>query len=150
MNFGFDLDGVIANIDHRLPLITDGAHDWDRFFSNEEIQKDLPVIPTRLMMHALYSNRHRIIIISGRSKRTEAATQAWLYSCGFLYHDLILRPDGDHSYRDASEWKVTILLEQAIHVLFDDSMANVLAARKAGVEGILYAAQAPRLIPHGI
>lgn len=69
----FDLDGTLANIDHRLHFLD--RNDWDGFF--KACDKDEPVKDVIQILLDL-SEFHEVQIWSGRSAVVEAKTLEWL------------------------------------------------------------------------
>lgn len=76
MFFVYDLDGTIANIEHRAHYVRDGAKQWDKFF--EACDKDLPETEVINSLVALFEAGHTVEIWSGRSDVVRAKTEAWL------------------------------------------------------------------------
>lgn len=76
MNVIFDLDGTLANIDHRTHFVRGGRRDWDSFFA--ACVDDLPVPHVIETFHAHLAAGHRVRIWSGRSDVVRAETEQWL------------------------------------------------------------------------
>ena len=93
-NVIFDLDGTLALIDDRRALATkdNGKMDWDVFFDPKNIDLDLPHHAVIAMAQTLKAAGHRIIILSGRSKGTKDATNAWLKKFNVPCDILKMRP----------------------------------------------------------
>ena len=92
-NVIFDLDGTLALIDARRALATkSGKMDWDVFFDPKNIDLDLPHHAVIAMAQTLKAAGHRIIILSGRSKGTKDATNAWLKKFNGPCDSLKMRP----------------------------------------------------------
>ena len=93
-NVIFDLDGTLALIDDRRALATkdNGKMDWDVFFDPKNIDLDLPNHGVIAMAQTLKAAGHRIIILSGRSKGTKDATNAWLKKFNVPCDILKMRP----------------------------------------------------------
>ena len=92
-NVIFDLDGTLALIDARRALATkSGKMDWDVFFDPKNIDLDLPNHGVIAMAQTLKAAGHRIIIFSGRSKRTKDVTKAWLDKFDVPFDVLKMRP----------------------------------------------------------
>lgn len=91
----FDLDGTLANIDHRLPHITKYPKNWDKFYQN--IHLDEP----KLAIIELYKRFHQandtIIVCSGRSDICKKETEQWLTDNKLLYSELLMRKHEDRS-----------------------------------------------------
>ena len=90
----FDLDGTLALIDDRRALATkdNGKMNWDVFFDPKNIDLDLPNHGVIAMAQTLKAAGHRIIIFSGRSKRTKDVTKAWLDKFDVPFDVLKMRP----------------------------------------------------------
>lgn len=90
----FDLDGTLANIDHRLPFIQSKPKNWDAF--NAAVHLDSPKEVIVDLCTQLYGNERNIIIIcSGRNVDTKEETQQWLQKHGVGYHHIFMRPSED-------------------------------------------------------
>lgn len=92
----FDLDGTIANIDHRTHFVRGGRKDWDAFFA--ACVDDLPVSHVIDTLHAHVEAGHDVRIWSARSDVVRAETEQWLYDAGvpatYLQH---MRAAGDNT-----------------------------------------------------
>lgn len=94
----FDLDGTLANIDHRRHFVENGAKDWDAFFA--ACDKDLPTIWCSVLA-TLWGTGHDVQIWSGRSEVVRGKTEHWLDT--HIYKprrsvgrpNLRMRPEGD-------------------------------------------------------
>lgn len=112
----FDIDGTLANAEHRLHFIKDTAYfvgdplkpNWDAFLSTEQMMSDAPIPQTWAIMEGLISEGARIIFITGRPERERASTWEWLteedcecrhYPSRYLIANtsnrLYMRSDGD-------------------------------------------------------
>lgn len=90
----FDIDGTLADITHRLDFIKSKPKNWDAFDAG--IPHDKQIFATAELCRSLYSsNRHKIILATGRNIRTKQATEDWLKSVDIPYHDLYMRPKND-------------------------------------------------------
>lgn len=114
MIFIFDIDGTLANLNHRLHFIQDGKQDWDSFF--EACDKDIPIYPVLTTCQLLVDAGATILLVSGRSDAVRDKTVAWLNRRGVPFHGLYMRKAGDHRQDDvvkaelleelANEWNV--------------------------------------------
>lgn len=89
----FDLDGTLADITKRRGMSTkeNGKIDWDIFFKPENIWFDKPNEPV-IEMAKILSQKHRIVILSGRSKATKQETVRWLKKFEVPFDVLKMRP----------------------------------------------------------
>jgi hypothetical protein len=126
-----DLDGVVADVRHRLHHLEGGRKDWDAFFAGIA---DDAVHPEGLAVAKELAREHELVYLSGRPERTRAATEHWLARHGAPEGTVLLRRDGDR--RPARVTKVGILRRLArdrpVAVLVDDDAAVCRAARDAG------------------
>ncbi|HEX6327136.1 MAG TPA: hypothetical protein VFZ72_11260 [Jiangellaceae bacterium] len=126
-----DLDGVVADVRHRLHHLKSGRKDWDAFFAGIP---DDPAHPEGLAVANELAREHELVYLSGRPERTRTATQEWLDRHDAPAGTVLLRRDGDR--RPARVTKVGILRrlarERPVAVLVDDDPAVCRAAREAG------------------
>lgn len=99
MDIIVDIDGTIADISHRAPLLPKnrGFNGWDAFF--DACVHDRPIEPIIKMVFDLRMARHRVIFLTGRSRRIEEKTRDWIAKhVRFLpyEYDLFMREEGDH------------------------------------------------------
>lgn len=89
----FDLDGVLADVRHRLHLLGGRPKQWDKFFA---AAADDPVLSAGAdLAHELAAN-HEIVFLTGRPERSRALTQRWLSEHRLPAGRLLMRPDRDH------------------------------------------------------
>lgn len=90
-----DLDGTLANISHRVHLVHTDKPDWDAFYSlipGDEINEWC-----KSLMEAM-TDKHHVVIVSGRRKSCMKDTKEWLDRFEVPYHKLYLvRDDKDYS-----------------------------------------------------
>lgn len=126
-----DIDGVLANVEHRLHHLDRRPKDWARFFA--AMGDDQPYAEG-IELVTLLAHEHEVQYLSGRPERTRAVTQAWLAAHGAPRGTVTLRPDDDR--RPARMFKVGVLRRLAEHrdvaMLVDDDPAVCTAARAAG------------------
>lgn len=75
--FIFDLDGTLANIDHRLKYVTTKPANWGAF--NKLVYEDPVIDPVARVLHSLKTG-YEIVFMSGRegSERCVKQTEKWL------------------------------------------------------------------------
>jgi hypothetical protein len=121
----FDLDGTLANLDHRLWYIQKPDPDWRGFFS--ACDADSPIEPVvRILRHLDQSSY--VVIFSGRSDEARDLTVNWLDKHEIPYDALYMRKEGDirHDHIVKKE-----ILDQAIAdgwkpILFVDDRKQVV------------------------
>lgn len=100
----FDLDGTLALIEHRRPLVEGppGERNWPAFFA--ACVDDAPNWPVIAAFLAHLAAGHEVLIVSGRSDEVRAQTEEWiskhvLKGCGQGWGP-IMRPAGDFTPDD--------------------------------------------------
>ena len=88
----FDLDGTIANIEHRRHLLDSNDKNKFKIFEDECIN-DLPNTPVIKILNVLLATDAKILIFSGRSERVKLQTIEWLIANTALTQEL-LEQDG--------------------------------------------------------
>lgn len=95
----FDLDGTMANCDHRLHLIRNKPKQWLQFFLKSI--HDEPIIPTVKIYKALRSDPNNVmIILTARPERwgsheIRELTEQWLFNQDIKYRQLYMRSIND-------------------------------------------------------
>jgi len=87
-----DIDGTIANNDHRQNLLKE-FNDWDKFFSLLKDDEPIHVIIERVKQEVESSNH--IVFLTGRPEKYREMTNDWLskyFEDGF---SLLMRKDDD-------------------------------------------------------
>ena len=95
----FDLDGTLALIDKRREVSTkpNGKLDWGKFFNSTNIKLDEPNLPVIKTAQLFAEQGFNIVILSGRSNKTETATRSWLSENKVPFNKLIMRnSETDH------------------------------------------------------
>ena len=87
-----DIDGTVANNDHRQHLLKDHG-DWDKFF--EQLDKDKPLKEIIYMVEKKHKEGKKICFITGRPERYRKKTERWLKQNLDLDFSLIMRKDKD-------------------------------------------------------
>lgn len=97
MDIIFDIDGTLANCDHRLHYIQSKPKNWKAFFDG--MVHDAPIVPTTVIAHSLLIQRHNeIIFCTGRPESHRKQTRTWLKEYVGEWADgcrLFMRQDGD-------------------------------------------------------
>jgi FMN phosphatase YigB (HAD superfamily) len=130
----FDLDGTLADIAHRMPLVDGGRKHWKELFLR--CVHDKPIGPLIEFCNVLYRTGYVIRILSGRSHMVHSQTVEWLRRHGVQYHSLTMRPE--HDYRPDHElkalWLDALVAEQDdILCVFDDRASVVEMWRRRGL-----------------
>lgn len=117
--FVFDLDGTVCDVSHRRQWVATKPKNWDAW--NVGISEDKPNIPVLETLQAL-STGFPIILVSGRGEEYRQVTEEWLETNGVTYHQLFMRPAGDHRPDDEVKSELADEVEKTYRILgvFDD------------------------------
>lgn len=128
-----DVDGVLADVRHRLKYLDHRPKDWNSFF--RDAAKDPPLlqgIETARKLAGVYE----VVYLSGRPEFCRQITEDWFREHDLPPGELHLRPRRD--FRPAREFKVLMLRRLAerapVAVLVDDDEQVLESARQAGFD----------------
>ena len=136
--FIFDLDGTLANIEHRLHHITGDKNDWGAFF--DACKDDQPFPGTIKMLRLLRNSGAEIQIWTGRNESARPATERWL--AHYVWHHdsplrLLMRGERDRrpDYALKQEWLDRMTDDDVLRIVavFEDRTQVVKMYRAAGV-----------------
>ena len=89
----FDIDGVLADVRHRLHHLQSRPQRWDAFFLSADRDPLLEEGAARLRKAQV---EHEVIYLTGRPERNRGLTRTWLARHGLPTGPLHMRPDHDH------------------------------------------------------
>lgn len=137
----FDLDGTLALIDHRRPILDDTAltsdERWRKFFA--ACVNDEPNLPVIAIAKVLSAAGWELRLFSGRSAEVKNATLDWLskYGLDAIFDDFVMRQAGDHTPDEKlkADWLAAMPAadRQRLVCIFDDRDKVVAMWRAAGV-----------------
>lgn len=124
--FIFDLDGTLANIDHRLPILEDKKDPsrYTKFFL--ACDGDVPIKATIKIFNLLYRQGDELLIWTGRGDVAREKTIEWLAKYTDMKNPqeidgaLLMRPK-------KSTTKDTLLKKSWLEVMPDDMRARLVA-----------------------
>lgn len=126
-----DIDGVVADVRHRLHHLEGGRKRWGAFFA---AAGDDPAHPEGLAVVAMLAADHIVIFLTGRPESLRAVTEAWLESHDIGGHHLSMRAVRDH--RPAPQFKLEeisrLAASRTIAVVVDDDQRVLSAVLAAG------------------
>lgn len=144
----FDIDGVLADIDHRMEFLRN--KDYEKFYSDEEMIKDREIRSGIELLRNLKRSRRdntEIVFATGRPEKTRRITKTWLWNNLQELDNLYMRKDGDYRPSDIVKVEqVSKILEDlkidtnSSYVMFiDDDPKNVIAIEKNfGIRGLVF------------
>jgi phosphoglycolate phosphatase-like HAD superfamily hydrolase len=127
----FDVDGVLADVGHRLHHLQGERKDWRAFFA--AAHQD-PPLGAGIDLARELAEGFRLAYLTGRPERLRTVTQGWLHRHGLPVGPLWMRAPGD--FRPARVMKLEALRQLAgppgVEVVVDDDVEVVTALRAAG------------------
>lgn len=128
----FDVDGVVADVRHRLGHIARRPKDWSAFFAGAD--RD-PPLAEGIELAREYAESHVLVWLTGRPEYLRTVTEKWLGEQGLPHDLLFMRPSNDR--RPAREYKAAKLTqlrrEAKIAVVVDDDPAVVALLVERGL-----------------
>jgi hypothetical protein len=142
-----DIDGVLADVRHRLHHLEQHPKEWPAFFAGAPQD---PVLDEGVRLARELAEDSEIIYLTGRPERYRGPTADWLQRNELPAGQLLMR--GDDDFRPGRVTKTEFLIElstaRPVRLLIDDDPTVIAAASKAGFS-VLHAdwmGQAPKLI----
>jgi beta-phosphoglucomutase-like phosphatase (HAD superfamily) len=131
-----DIDGVVADVRHRLHHLRSRPARWDRFFASAG---DDPLLEVGSDVVRELAAAYPVVWLSGRPEEQRDLTERWLAAHQLPAGRLLLRPTGD--YRPAAQLKLEVVHTLAdtvgVAAVLDDDPAVVRALRAAGFPVVL-------------
>ncbi len=129
----FDLDGTLADIDHRRHLVRERPKRWGEFF--EASVHDLPNPPVIAAYRAFQNapTPYELWIFSGRSDIVRAQTERWIATHVGPYHRLRMRREGDHTADEVLKRSWVLPVRDRVLCVFDDRNKVVAMWRSLGI-----------------
>lgn len=128
----FDIDGVVADVRHRLRYVERRPKDWDAFF--DAAVSDPPHAEGVALVKEHVAAGHDVVYLTGRPERCRRDTEHWLDEHGIGGFPVHMRPSDDR--RPAAQVKVQVLASLAadreVALVVDDDELVVEALRRAG------------------
>jgi hypothetical protein len=132
----FDIDGTLANIEHRLDYVRSKPKNWKAFDAG--IPNDKVNLPVAEVFIAMMASKHTIVLASGRNERSRAATEDWLRKNSLnAYEKLYMRKADDYRADDIVKQEI---LDEIIRdygrkpdMVFDDRPRVVRMWRDNGI-----------------
>jgi hypothetical protein len=115
----FDIDGVVADVRHRLSFIRRQPADWTSFFARAVAD---PPIREGVDLALDYAQTHELGWVTGRSEQIREETRQWLETQGLPCRRLLMRRFGD----DRPVWDLKadflgeLAAERKVDVVIDD------------------------------
>jgi predicted secreted acid phosphatase len=129
-----DIDGTVADLEHRRSWIQSNPKNWKAFYAN--VENDLPIQPVIDIVVTLWNSGWDIVFCSGREEIYREKTEKWLREHVIPPKNLYMRKKGD--YRDDAVVKIELLEQIRADgfnplIAFDDRNRVVDAWRANGI-----------------
>lgn len=89
-----DIDGTVADGQHRVHHVSGDKKDWDKYFSLMHLDTPRHDVITDVLADQLETGSH-VILVSARPEKYRDVTVEWLQKNGVPHTHLLMRPDGD-------------------------------------------------------
>ena len=131
----FDIDGTLADAEHRRHFVQQTPKDWKSFFAAQHLDKAKPNV--RWLLHKMQEIDVPILIVTGRDEEYRELTLRWLTMGNIEPDRFWMRPRGDRRqdfevkeeiYRKYIEPEFNIML------VIDDRDSVVAMWRRLGLE----------------
>lgn len=131
----FDIDGTLANIDHRRHLVENEPPKWFEFFDlmgSDSVNEPVAGLYRELWM----SERYQCVLVTGRPEQYRAVTEQWLIWNEIPFGRLIMRAEKDNRKDHLIKQEIlSDLISQGETIAFvvDDRQSVVDMWRRNGV-----------------
>ena len=129
-----DIDGTIANVDHRIHLVRKPNKNWKLFF--EKMNDDKPIEQIINKIKELHDDGLKILIVTGRPETYQSITSAWLNKhLPFEEFELIQRRKNDNrpSYQCKQSALIELKQKYKIKFFMDDKEEDINMYQKGGL-----------------
>lgn len=131
-----DIDGVVADVRHRVHYVEQRPKDWKRFFA--AAADDAPH-PEGLAVVGRLVEDHEVVYLTGRPEHLRRDTETWLQAHGIGDHRLLMRRSDDR--RPSARFKVEVVRDLArtrhVGIVIDDDVSVIDALDAAGYPTLL-------------
>lgn len=129
----FDLDGTLADIDHRRHLVRQKPKRWRAFFEACVFDRPNVAVITTYRAFQRSGLDYRLWIFSGRSDVVRPQTERWLAEHVGHYDHLRMRPEGDHTPDEDLKRRWVEPVRHRVLCVFDDRNKVVAMWRTLGI-----------------
>ncbi len=131
----FDIDGTLADIEHRRHNLDGPKPDWKSF--NEQMGDDTPNAPIVALYKTLWAAPdYSLILVTGRNEASRSLTEQWLAWNEIPFARLLMRKDKDfRADHIIKEEILDQLLAEGLEIAFtvDDRQQVVDMWRRRGI-----------------
>lgn len=136
----FDIDGTLADGEHRMHLIRgEGKKDWNTFF--DKAMEDPPHHEIQWLNHIMAERDDvEIVVLTARPEKRRDITEQWLAEHNIEHTELILKPNREEQDRVPDHAFKERILDEMIaqgrkpYMVFEDRQNVVDMWRKRGIK----------------
>lgn len=88
-----DIDGTLADNQHRQRYLNTEKADWSAFF--DAMIADKPIMPIVKLVQELWIGGYKVILVTGRPESHRMDTYNWLVKHQIDHDELLMRQTGD-------------------------------------------------------
>ena len=127
-----DIDGTIANNDHRQHLLKK-FKDWDNFFAQLHLDEPIPVVIERIK--DLKRDGKEIVFLTGRPERYRSSTKEWLSKYFNFKFKLEMRKDKDFRNKlDSKKDSLLVIGKENIFKIFENDYQLIQLWNSMGLD----------------
>jgi phosphoglycolate phosphatase-like HAD superfamily hydrolase len=127
----FDIDGVLADVSHRVHHVERRPKDWAAFFGAAHAD---PPLAEGVALAREVADEHSLLYLTGRPESLRRVTEQWLERHELPPGRLLMRRAGD--YRPARVMKLDVVralhARETVHAVVDDDPSVVTVLQEAG------------------
>ena len=130
----FDVDGTLANVDHRRHFVEGKKKNFDAFY--DAMNGDTVREEIRDLCNLHFENGYYVIICTGRPELYAGVTERWLNYSGICFDELMCRPDSRRNEPDyivKQDMLNDILKTHEVILAVDDRQQVVDMWRRNGI-----------------
>ncbi|QIB67121.1 phosphatase domain-containing protein [Kineobactrum salinum] len=95
----FDIDGTLADNEHRVHHLKGETKDWEAFFADQHLDTVRKDVARVFSLYASDLDMY-IAVLTGRGEEYREVTERWLDKNGLLPNTLTMRPAGNRTNDD--------------------------------------------------
>lgn len=130
----FDIDGTLADLEHRLRFVRQTPKDWHAFHS--ALLEDEPHEWCLELLRLHQNNGYKILLMTGRGEEYRDLSLDWFKKYDIQYDELLMRPKGDqrHDWEIKKElYEEYVAPRYQVSFVVEDRQSVVDMWRKIGV-----------------
>lgn len=130
-----DIDGTLADCEHRRHLVEQSPPDWESFFREDLVMQDKVIEAVRSIIFEHLSSSYSLTLVTGRVEKHRQITDRWFARNEMFYERLYMRADGDFRSDEIVKEEIlhTHIGVENVFCVFDDRQRVVDMWRRNGL-----------------